>query len=109
MSPKSRRTRPKGPAAPNGQGRPSRPQSKSPPAQSPRYTPPIPVVRFRPTSHKVVGGALVFLGVVIAVLNDVARLGPRVVPGGHSELYLLLGVAVAGYGGWWFGIFDRPS
>jgi len=48
-------------------------------------------------------------GVVIAVLNDVTRLGPRLVPGGHSELYLLLAMAVAGYGGWWLGIFDRPS
>jgi len=48
-------------------------------------------------------------GIVIAVLNDVARFGPRVVPGGHSELYLLLGVTMAGYGGWWLGIFDRPA
>jgi len=63
----------------------------------------------RPTSHKIAGWGLVASGVVIAVLNDLTRLGPRLVPGGHSELYLLLAIAVAGYGGWWLGIFDRPS
>jgi len=57
----------------------------------------------------VLGWALVALGVVIGVLNDVARIGPRVAPGGHNEMYLLLAVGVAGLGGWWLGIFDRPT
>jgi len=57
----------------------------------------------------VLGWGLVALGIVIGVLNDVARIGPKVVPGGHNELYLLLAVGVAGYGGWWLGIFDRPT
>lgn len=45
------------------------------------------------------------------VLNDLVLLGcPGVwLPGGHSELYLLLGVAIAGYSTWWFGWFDRES
>lgn len=111
MSPQSRPRRPKKPAKPaENRDRPSRSPAKAEtPAASARYTPRVPVIRFRPTSHKVTGWVLVGLGILIAVLNDVARIGPRVVPGGHSELYLLLAVAVAASGGWWLGIFDRPS
>jgi DsbE subfamily thiol:disulfide oxidoreductase len=43
------------------------------------------------------------------VLNDIAWIGAEVMPGGHSELYLLLGLLVAGFGSWWTGRFDRPS
>jgi len=66
-------------------------------------------VRFRPTSHKVLGWALVVVGIVLGVANDFARFGPNLLPGGHSELYLVLAVGLAAYGGWWLGIFDRPS
>lgn len=74
---------------------------------STRYTPPSPKYRFRPGWHKAVGWALVVLGAAIAVVNDLAFFEIRVLPGGHSELYLLLGIAVAGYGSWWLGLFDR--
>lgn len=30
-------------------------------------------------------------------------------PGGHSELYLLLGIAVAGSSTWFLGLFDRGT
>lgn len=81
------------------------------PAPSPRYTPVRPVFRIRPTWQKVLGWALVAVGALIVVLNDVQWIGdgPTLLPGGHSEAYLLLGVAVAAYGAWWLGLFDRPS
>jgi hypothetical protein len=37
-----------------------------------------------------------------------SRVGVEVMPGGHSELYLPLGLLVAGFGSWWTGLFDRP-
>ncbi len=78
------------------------------PAPSSRYTPPIKSFRFRPGWHKAVGTALLLLGISVAVLNDIVLLGgPRtLLPGGHNELYLLLGIVVGGFGTWWFGWFD---
>jgi hypothetical protein len=32
-----------------------------------------------------------------------------VLPGGHNEFYLLIGMAAAGYSTWWFGWFDRKK
>lgn len=78
------------------------------PAPSSRYTPSRPRFRIRPTKHKVVGGLLIALGVVVGALNDFAYFGSTPLPGGHSELYLLLAVAIAAYGTWWLGLFDRP-
>lgn len=81
------------------------------PEPSARYTPARPAFRIRPAAHKVVGWALVALGVAIAVLNDVQWASSRlsVLPGGHSELYLMVAVAVAAFGAWWLGLFDRPT
>jgi hypothetical protein len=79
------------------------------PAASSRYTPRRPTFRIRPTGHTVAGWCLVAVGVAISVLNDFAYFGSTPLPGGHSELYLILGVAVAAYGTWWLGLFDRPS
>jgi hypothetical protein len=62
----------------------------------------------RPTWHRAVGWTVIGIGVVIIVLNDVAWAGVNLMPGGHSELYLLLGLLVAGFGSWWTGLFDRP-
>lgn len=81
------------------------------PAPSARYTPSRAVFRIRPLSHKVIGWVLVGLGVAVAVLNDVqwASSRLRLLPGGHSELYLMLALAIAAYGSWWLGLFDRPN
>jgi len=51
------------------------------------------------------------VGAAVAVVNDLqwASSGLSILPGGHSELYLLAAVAVAAYGGWWLGVFDRPG
>lgn len=80
-----------------------------PPASS-RYTPPVKSFRFRPGWHKTVGALIVVLGLAVVIMND-AMLGNSftLLPGGHSGLYLVLGVAIAGYGTWWFGWFDREK
>ena len=93
---------------PGGRDR-SEGHDRATPNVSNRYTPRRPSIRLRPGSHKVLGWGLVLVGVVLALVNDYAWFGSAVLPGGHSELYLLLAVAIAGYGTWWLGIFDRPS
>lgn len=79
------------------------------PAPSRRYTPPPKSFRFRPTWHKALGFGLLVAGLALAVVNDVMLLQPSttLLPGGHNELYLIVGIAVAGYSTWWFGWFDR--
>jgi hypothetical protein len=95
---------------PYGQ-RSRRPDARDVPAASSRYTPPIKHIRFRPTWHKVVGALAVSLGVGIAVTNDVMLFGASttLLPGGHNELYLVLGIIVAGSSLWWFGWLDREA
>jgi hypothetical protein len=63
---------------------------------------------WRPRWHRTVGWLLILVGAAIIVVNDIAWVGVEVMPGGHSELYLLLGLLVAGFGSWWTGLFDRP-
>lgn len=46
---------------------------------------------------------------MIIVLNYAQLGGGELLPGGHSPLWLLLGVSIAGGGSWWFGAFDRPT
>lgn len=86
-----------------------RPDPADVPIASSRYTPPIKHIRFRPTWHKVVGALSILLGVGIAATNDVMLLerSTTLLPGGHNELYLMLGVIVAGSSLWWFGWMDR--
>lgn len=90
---------------------PARGRATHTPEPSARYTPSRPAFRIRPTAHKVLGWSLVALGIVIAVLNDVQWASSRLtlLPGGHSELYLMLALAVAAFGAWWLGLFDRPT
>lgn len=84
-------------------------RAASPPAPSRRYTPPTKSFRLRPGWHELLGFTLLFVGVALAVVNDVMMLQPSVtlLPGGHSELYLIVAIAIAGYSTWWFGWFDR--
>ena len=68
------------------------------------------VKRLRPRWHRVVGLLLLGAGVVTAALNDAMLLGglpARLLPGGHSELYLFAGIALAAWSTWWFGWYDR--
>jgi hypothetical protein len=85
------------------------PSARNMPATSSRYTPPVKSIRFRPGWHKAIGAGVLVLGLVVIVLNDLKLLGaPRtVLPGGHNELYFVLGLIIAGYSTWWFGWFDR--
>jgi hypothetical protein len=51
-------------------------------------------------------------GISLLIVNDVMMLQPelpRLLPGGHNELYLLAAVMIAGYSTWFFGWFDRPT
>jgi hypothetical protein len=45
------------------------------------------------------------------VTNDVMLFGASttLLPGGHNELYLVLGITVAGSSLWWFGWMDRNA
>lgn len=51
------------------------------------------------------------MGVAIAAVNDLMLMGEgvRLLPGGHTELYLFLGIAVAGTSTWFLGLFDRST
>ena len=44
-------------------------------------------------------------------MNDAMLFGDDItlLPGGHSEMYLLLGVAVAFGATWFLGLFDRGT
>ena len=81
------------------------------PAASSRYTPPLKSVRFRPELHKLIGAVILVIGIAIVIVNDIVLLGASatLLPGGHTELYLMLGVVIAGYSTWWFGWFDREK
>ena len=87
------------------------------PVASSRYTPQNHSVRLRPGWHKIVGGVILttaamvlIVGLTLVVLNE-ALLNNliRLPSGGHSELYLMAGVIMAGYGTWWLGLFDRDK
>lgn len=64
---------------------------------------------FRPARHRWLGLAVIAAGVLIAVMNDAMLfMDATVLPFGHQELWLFLGVAVAASGSWFLGLFD-PS
>lgn len=79
------------------------------PSPSGRYTPPTPAYRVRPTWHRVAGWVILVLGIAIIALNDLMLMGDDLVllPFGHSELYLFLGIAVSAGATWFLGLFDR--
>lgn len=81
------------------------------PAASPRYTPRAELLRLRPRWHRFAGWAGILLGLLIAIANDAMLIGEdlTLLPGGHSELYLMMGIGVAGASTWFLGIFDRGT
>ena len=72
-----------------------------------RYTPPARQLRSRPGWHRIAGVAQLILGVSAVVVNYLDA-AVHLLPGGHSELYFVLGLVIAGAASWWFGWFDRP-
>ncbi len=95
-------------AAPNKRTRSTRPGPATAPPPNSRYTAPSKNRGpFRPTWHKVTGALLILLGLGIFVLNDAEWFGVHLMPGGHNELYAVLGIALAASSMWWFGWFDR--
>lgn len=81
---------------------------KTPTPSAGRYTAPRRPFRIRPDWHKPLGWFIVVFGVVVAVVNDLAMFDINLMPGGHSELYLLLALVIAGGGTWFLGLFDPP-
>lgn len=78
------------------------------PRASGRYTPKFKARGpFRPTWHKVVGALLILLGLSIFVINDLAWFDINIIPGGHNELWAIVGIGTAATSTWWFGWFDR--
>lgn len=78
---------------------------------SARYTPKQSYVVMRPGWHRIAGWIGVALGLLIVILNDVMRFGNdlRLLPFGHSELYLMFGMVIAGGSTWFLGLFDRQT
>lgn len=73
-----------------------------------RVTPKAPAPYFRPEWHRPIGWFIVALGLLVVIVNDLAYFDIELMPGGHSELYLFLGIGVAAGGTWFLGLFDRP-
>ena len=81
------------------------------PVASSRYTPKQPTYRLRPGWHRWAGWLGVALGVGMAASNDLMLMTSHLtlLPGGHNELYLLLGIAIAAASTWFLGLFDRGT
>ncbi len=80
------------------------------PAASSRYTPPSKPVRIRPRWHRPAGWIGIVLGVLIAAVNDLMLVNDNsLLPFGHSEAYLFLGIGIAGGSTWFLGLFDRGT
>lgn len=96
-----------GPSAP----RPLRARGREAPEASARYSPPTNDCTVRPRWHRGAGWVGVGFGALIAILNDAMLLGDDLIflPFGHSELYLFLGVLVAGWSTRLLGLFDRDT
>lgn len=108
--PKKRRRSP-GPASGTRRGKvAARETPESTPAPG-RYTAPTPAFRLRPRWHRWAGWLGVAAGIAIIVANDAMFFTgvPTLLPGGHNELYLLLGLAVGGAFTWFLGLFDRGT
>ena len=105
------RPRRKGPTPPNpSKSRRTSPEleAPTPPAASSRFTPKVKARGpFRPTWHKVVGALLIAVGLGIFVVNDLAWFDINLIPGGHNELWAIVGIGTAATSTWWFGWFDR--
>jgi hypothetical protein len=91
------------------EGGPQPEAEAAPTPTSGRYTPPVKPYRLRPDWHKPLGWVIVAFGVLVAVVNDLAVFDIDVIPGEHSELYLLLAFVIAGGGTWFLGLFDPPA
>ena len=78
---------------------------------SDRYTPKAPAYRLRPSWHRVAGWLGILLGAALAGSNDLMLVYEdlTLLPGGHSEFYLFLGIAVAAASTWFLGLFDRGT
>ena len=93
-------------------GRVTRPaQPETPPEASARYTPKKPTYRLRPRWHRLAGWVGVVLGIAVIIANDAMLIAQNLslLPGGHTEVYLLVGLLVGGSSTWFLGLFDRGA
>lgn len=86
-------------------------RSEVDPPRPSRYTAPKVDVTVRPRWHRWTGWLVVVAAVAVGALNDVMLMGEglTLLPGGHSELYLLLAFAIAVFGTRFLGLFDRGT
>ena len=71
-----------------------------------RVTRPAPGPR-RPAWHRRLGWVVLAIGVAVLVLNYLMLLLPQtLLPGGHSEAYLILALVIGGFAAWLLGVFD---
>lgn len=106
--------KPKRSAAHTRAGRVTKPAaspSAAAPQPAPRYTPKKPTYRLRPGWHRFAGWLGVIVGIGVVVGNDAMLIAENLtlLPGGHAELYLILGLAIAGGATWFLGVFDRGT
>ena len=104
--------------AAQGKGRGPTPKKRRPAAtedgtavEGGRYTAPTPKYRVRPRWHRVAGWFGVIVGIAVIVANDGMLIveDVRLLPFGHQEFYLILGLLIAGASTWFLGLFDRGT
>lgn len=81
------------------------------PRSNPRQGPQVaaaPKKPSRPPRNKPAGWALVAAGLGLAIVNDAEYLDIGILPGGHNELYLILGLLICALGAYLLGAFARP-
>lgn len=82
------------------------------PTPSSRYTPSANQdLVVRPRWHRIVGWIGVAAGLLTVALNDMMLMGDdlTLLPFGHSELYLMVGLLTAGLSTRFLGLFDRQT
>lgn len=79
-------------------------------SESSRYTPKRGQVRFRPRWHRFAGWLGLIVGVLDLIMNDAMLLtGLTLLPFGHKEAWLLVGIVVAGLSTRLLGLLDRGT
>lgn len=100
-----------GRVTPSKQDRSTDADGRPAPVASSRYTPKQPAYRLRPGWHRWAGWIGVALGILVVASNDLMLMTGHLtlLPGGHNEVYLVLGIGIAAASTWFLGLFDRGT